>query len=72
MIMTDMTGEDAMIVLDAALAEMIPDPISIREFVDESNIIVATTTNRMFLVTATDDGAFSVTELDATQFMKES
>lgn len=61
---------DPLEVLDEILANIIPDPISIREFVNESTLIVATTTNRMFLVEATDDKAFLVTELDPTEFGK--
>jgi hypothetical protein len=54
--------------LGAILDQIIPDPISEWGMADEETAIVGTTTGRMFVVMATDGGAFEVREIDADRF----
>jgi hypothetical protein len=64
----NVSPEEANRILNDVIPKMLPDPLGVWEFVSSDTIIAATLTNRMFLIHATDDGAFDVQELDPTRF----
>ena len=67
----NVSPEEANRILNDLIPKMIPDPLGTWEFVSSDTIIAATLTGRMFLITATDDGAFEVQELDAERISLE-
>lgn len=65
----NLSPDEAHAILDDAIRQMLaPDIVSVWEFASSEAVIAGTTNGRMFYIEATDDGAFSVTELDASKF----
>jgi hypothetical protein len=64
----NVSPDEANQILNDAIPKMLPDPLKVWEFASQDTIIAATTTGRIFMIEATDDGAFTVTELDPTRF----
>lgn len=60
----NVSPEEANQILNDVIPKMLPDPLSVWEFASQDTIIAATITGRIFMIEATDDGAFAVTELD--------